>query len=162
MVPVPLLLVPLLLEVLQTKRLRGYCPKGTAGLLVLHAACFWLPVVLSSHRGTSAAWLHHSATSNARSFLLCQVPFVDEQRLLAAAKSVPSSRLTEAERARNKLGEMLVFEYKDGESYTSGKTLMIFNTRSTFPVHIYLLCACSFSAVHCFAHSWDSGWKCVP
>ena len=44
-----------------------------------------------------------------------QVPFVDEQRLLTAAKSVPPARLTEAERARNKLGDMLVFEYKDGE-----------------------------------------------
>jgi Xrn1 helical domain len=44
-----------------------------------------------------------------------QVPFVDEQRLLTAAKSVPPARLTEAERTRNKLGDMLVFEYKDGE-----------------------------------------------
>lgn len=68
----------------------------------------------------------HYAAAAATASLLCdegrdtapccmQVPFVDEQRLLTAAKSVPPARLTEAERARNKLGDMLVFEYKDGE-----------------------------------------------
>ncbi len=46
--------------------------------------------------------------------LRLQVPFVDEQRLLSAARSVTAERLTEAERARNTLGDMLIFERKEG------------------------------------------------
>ena len=38
-----------------------------------------------------------------------QVPFIDEQKLLAAAASVPSESLTAEERARNCLGDILVF-----------------------------------------------------
>lgn len=44
---------------------------------------------------------------------------MDEQRLLAAAASVPAERLTAAERERNKLGDMLIFEHKPGASRTS-------------------------------------------
>ena len=40
-----------------------------------------------------------------------QVPFIDEQRLLAAAASVPPEALTGEERARNCLGDILVFQH---------------------------------------------------
>ena len=43
-----------------------------------------------------------------------QVPFVDEIRLLAAAASVAPGSLSESERARNKLGSILVFSFDAG------------------------------------------------
>ncbi|KAL4438007.1 hypothetical protein ABPG77_004228 [Micractinium sp. CCAP 211/92] len=42
------------------------------------------------------------------------IPFIDEQRLLAAARSIPPSSLTEEERQRNMLGDILVFSHAPG------------------------------------------------
>lgn len=39
------------------------------------------------------------------------MPFIDEQKLLAAAASVPPEALTAEERARNCLGEVLIFQH---------------------------------------------------
>lgn len=43
------------------------------------------------------------------------IPFIDEQRLLAAAASVPPASLTAEERQRNMLGDILVFSHAPGE-----------------------------------------------
>lgn len=43
------------------------------------------------------------------------IPFIDEKRLLAAARSVPADALTAQERACNKLGPMIVFRHVPGE-----------------------------------------------
>eukprot|EP00878_Enallax_costatus_P032411 GHUV01035617.1.p1 GENE.GHUV01035617.1~~GHUV01035617.1.p1 ORF type:complete len:161 (+),score=26.21 GHUV01035617.1:318-800(+) len=42
---------------------------------------------------------------------IVKVPFIDEERLLAAAASIPLQSLTAEERKRNIPGDMLVFEY---------------------------------------------------
>lgn len=47
------------------------------------------------------------------------IPFIDEQRLLAAARSIPPSSLTEEERQRNMLGDILVFSHAPGEARRS-------------------------------------------
>jgi 5'-3' exonuclease len=44
------------------------------------------------------------------------VPFIEEERLLAADASVPLEALTVDERARNKLGNLLVFSPRSGEA----------------------------------------------
>lgn len=47
------------------------------------------------------------------------IPFVDEERLLAAARSIPTSALSQIERQRNTLGNIFAFRYKDGSTDTS-------------------------------------------
>lgn len=43
------------------------------------------------------------------------IPFIDQDRLLAAARSVPPGSLTEEERQRNTLGDIIVFSHAPGE-----------------------------------------------
>ena len=47
------------------------------------------------------------------------IPFIDEKRLLKAARSIPSSALTPDERKRNELGDMIVFSHADGSTESS-------------------------------------------
>lgn len=49
------------------------------------------------------------------------IPFIDQDRLLAAAASVPQQRLTEEERARNRLGDILVFSHAPGGCWGAGQ-----------------------------------------
>jgi hypothetical protein len=42
------------------------------------------------------------------------IPFIDEQRLLSAAASVPQQRLSEEERQRNRLGDIVIFSHSPG------------------------------------------------
>lgn len=42
------------------------------------------------------------------------IPFIDQDRLLAAAASVPPGRLSPEERQRNTLGDILVFSHAPG------------------------------------------------
>jgi 5'-3' exoribonuclease 1 len=41
------------------------------------------------------------------------IRFIDEERLLAAERSIPAGSLTPEERARNRLGDILVFAHDD-------------------------------------------------
>lgn len=56
------------------------------------------------------------------------IPFIDEQRLLAAARSVSAALLTESERARNAPGDIMVFTHKEDSTEDSFCT-------STLPAH---------------------------
>lgn len=47
------------------------------------------------------------------------IPFIDEQRLLSAARSVSTSSLSQVERQRNTLGNIFAFRYKEGSTDTS-------------------------------------------
>ncbi len=47
------------------------------------------------------------------------IPFIDEQRLLTAARSVSMSSLSQVERQRNTLGNIFAFRYKEGSTDTS-------------------------------------------
>lgn len=47
------------------------------------------------------------------------IPFLEEQRLLKASQLVKPEQLTAEERARNKLGDILVFSYDPGGVHKS-------------------------------------------
>lgn len=69
------------------------------------------------------------------------IPFIDEQRLLAAAASVPPASLTAEERQRNMLGDILVFSHAPGNSDETE-----FCT-STLPAHFASVSAANSRAV---------------
>ena len=56
------------------------------------------------------------------------ITFIDQDRLLAAARSIPPGQLTPDERDRNKAGHILVFSHADGSTEDSFSA-------STLPAH---------------------------
>ncbi|KAL4425618.1 hypothetical protein ABPG75_009634 [Micractinium tetrahymenae] len=69
------------------------------------------------------------------------IPFIDEERLLAAARSVPPAALSEEERQRNTLGDILVFSHAPG---IAGETEFC---TSTLPAHFASVAAANSRAV---------------
>lgn len=56
------------------------------------------------------------------------IPFIDEERLLKAARSVPPGQLAPEERARNAMGSILMFKHEEGSKENSF-------CESTLPAH---------------------------
>lgn len=75
--------------------------------------CCALPAHLLACGRPSAPALSAAAGADWEGVVL--IPFIDEERLLAAARSVPPSSLTEEERQRNTLGDIMVFSHAPGE-----------------------------------------------
>ena len=69
--------------------------------------------------------------------LIC---FIDQDRLLAAERSIPQGSLTPEERARNKLGDMLVFTHDDSTPDTGAalNILLVKGLSSTGPLTPHL------------------------